>query len=88
VDLEYVNRPAIALATLKKPVIFHHMVMNEEEVPVRLVIMLALDQPKAQIEALQQVAEVLQSPEIVNELLSAQTSAEVLAIMNRLEAAV
>jgi galactitol PTS system EIIA component len=87
VDLEYVNKPAIALATLKQPIVFHHMVMNEEEVPVRLVIMLALDQPKSQIEALQQVAEVLQSPEIVNELLSAQTSAEVLAIMNRLEAA-
>jgi galactitol PTS system EIIA component len=86
VDLEYVNKAAIALATLSKPVIFHHMVMNEEEVPVQLVIMLALDQPKSQIEALQQVAEVLQKPEIVAGLLAAQKPGDVLAILNQLEA--
>jgi galactitol PTS system EIIA component len=86
VDLEYVNKAAIALATLSEPVIFHHMVMNEEEVPVQLVIMLALDQPKSQIEALQQVAEVLQKPEIVAGLLAAKEPGDVLAILNQLEA--
>jgi galactitol PTS system EIIA component len=86
VDLDYVNKAAIALATLSEPVIFHHMVMNEEEVPVQLVIMLALDQPKSQIEALQQVAEVLQKPEIVAGLLAAHEPGDVLAILNQLEA--
>jgi galactitol PTS system EIIA component len=86
VDLEYVNKAAIALATLREPVIFHHMVMNEEEVPVQLVIMLALDQPKSQIEALQQVADVLQKPEFVAGLLAAQKPGDVLAILNQLEA--
>jgi galactitol PTS system EIIA component len=85
VDLEYVYKPAIALATLKNPVIFHHMVMNEEEVPVQLVIMLALDQPKSQIEALQQVANVLQNPDVVSGLIAAQNPEEVIAILTNLE---
>ncbi len=33
VDIEYVNKPALALATLKRPVVFHNMVEKEEEVP-------------------------------------------------------
>jgi PTS system galactitol-specific IIA component len=85
VDLEYVRRPAVALATLRAPVIFHHMVMTEEEVPVRLVIMLALDQPKSQIEVLQQVAGLLQRPETVSGLLAAQDTAEVYALLAGLE---
>jgi galactitol PTS system EIIA component len=85
VDLEYVYKPAVALATLKNPVIFHHMVMTEEEVPVRLVIMLALDKPKSQIEVLQQVAEVLQKPEIVAGLISAKNPEDVIAIMKEME---
>ena len=44
VDIEYVNRPALALATLTRPVIFKNMVNPDEDVPVSLVIMLALDQ--------------------------------------------
>lgn len=85
VDLEYVRRPAVALATLRAPVVFQHMVMTEEEVPVRLVIMLALDQPKAQIEVLQQVAGLLQRPETVSGLLAAQETSQVFALLAGLE---
>jgi PTS system galactitol-specific IIA component len=85
VDIEYVNEPALALATLKHPVIFHNMVERDEEVPVRLVIMLALDKPKSQVETLQQVAEVLQRPDIVAQLMEAQSPAGVLAILASLE---
>lgn len=81
VDIEYVNRPALALATLSQPVIFQNMVDSEEEVPVRLVIMLALDQPKSQIEMLQQVAGVLQNPKLVDRLMAAEEVDEVLATL-------
>ena len=83
VDIEYVNRPALALATLTHPVIFHNMVDSDEDVPVRLVIMLALDQPKSQIEMLQQVAGVLQNPKIVNRLMAAEDVDEVLVALTR-----
>lgn len=85
VDIEYVNKPALALATLKRPVVFHNMVEKEEEVPVRLVIMLALDKPKSQVEMLQQVAGVLQRPDVVAQLVNARTPAEVLDTLAALE---
>ncbi len=86
VDPEYVQKPAIALATLKDPVVFHNMVMTDEEVPVRLVIMLALDQPKSQIETLQQVAGLLQRPDIVAGLMIAPTPDDVFILLSGLEA--
>jgi galactitol PTS system EIIA component len=85
VDLEYVCKPALALATLQKPVVFHHMVMPEEEVPVQLVIMLALDQPKSQIEALQGIAELLQNPTVISGLMGAKNQEDVFAILAGLE---
>jgi len=56
-------------------------------VPVQLVFMLALDRPKAQIEGLQQVANLLQSPDVVAGLMAARTKEEVLALLTGLEAA-
>ena len=84
VDLNFVKRPAVALATLKRPVIFHNMVDVEADVPVQLVIMLALDQPKSQIETLQQVASILQKPEVVERLMAATRVEEILTILEGL----
>ncbi len=81
VDIEYVNSPALALATLTTPVVFQNMVDPEEDVPVRLVIMLALEQPKSQIEMLQQVSGVLQQPDLVLRLVAATSVAEALALL-------
>jgi len=82
VDIEYVSHPALALATLDSAVIFRNMVEPEVEVPVRLVIMLALDQPKSQIEVLQQVADILQNPPVVDGLMAASSVDEVRAILD------
>ncbi len=86
VDIEYVNRPALALATLAQPVVFHNMVETDEEVPVQLVIMLALDQPKSQIEMLQQVAGVLQQPATIDRLMAARTVDEIFSALTSVEA--
>jgi galactitol PTS system EIIA component len=84
VDIEYVNKPALALASLIEPVVFHNMVDADEEVSVRLVIMLALDQPKSQITMLQEVSLIFQQPEIVRQLTEATTPEQVLSILNRM----
>ena len=60
------------MATLTEPVVFHNMISPEETVDVRLVFILALDQPKSQIEMLQEVAGVLQNPGLVTDLMDAQ----------------
>jgi len=82
VDIEYVNQSALGLATLKEEVVFYNMVENDVKVPCKLVIMLALDQPKSQIEMLQSVAALLQSPEIVSKLVSAKSTEEVFTILS------
>lgn len=69
-EIEHVLRPALGMATLKNEVVFRNMVSPNETVPVRLVFLLALDQPKAQIEMLQEVARVLQNPELVKSLVA------------------
>jgi PTS system galactitol-specific IIA component len=84
VDIEYVNKPALALASLTEPVVFHNMVDADEEIPVRLVIMLALDQPKSQITMLQEVSLIFQQPEIVRQLTEATTPEQVLNILDRM----
>jgi len=81
VDIEYVNQSSLALATLTTPVVFYNMVEPDEAVPVRLVIMLALDQPKSQIEMLQQVSALLQQPELVDRLMMAQSPADALGML-------
>lgn len=71
-DIVHVAKSGVGMATLIKPVVFHNMVNPEEEVEVQLVFVLALDQPKSQIEMLQEVAGVLQNPELVNKLVHAE----------------
>jgi len=77
-DIEHVIKPGLAMATLQNTVNFQNMAEPEKSVPVRLVFLLALDQPKAQIEMLQEIATVLQSPEIVSNLLKAKDYNEVI----------
>ncbi|HLO15060.1 MAG TPA: PTS sugar transporter subunit IIA [Anaerolineales bacterium] len=71
-DADHVIKSGIGLATLVRPVVFNNMVSPEETVEVRLVFVLALDQPKSQIEMLQEVAQVLQRSDVVNALMEAK----------------
>jgi len=69
-EIEHVLKPALGMATMKNEVNFRNMVSPTESVPVRLVFLLALEQPKAQIEMLQEVAGVLQNADLVERLVS------------------
>lgn len=71
-DVEHVIKPGLGMATLVRPVVFNNMISPQETVEVRLVFVLALDQPKSQIEMLQEVAQVLQRPDVVNALMKAK----------------
>ena len=70
-DVEHVIKPGLALATLISPVKFQNMVIPEEVVPVQLVILMALDKPKAQVEMLQEIAGVLQNAQVIKKLMEA-----------------
>jgi PTS system galactitol-specific IIA component len=81
-DVEHVYKPALALATLTEPITFQNMIAPEEPVPVQLVILMALDKPKAQVEMLQEIAGVLQDTEIIKRLMNAKTYDEVREILS------
>ena len=76
-DVEHVKRSGVAMATLEKPVVFQNMVNKDESVLVRLVFLLSLEQPKAQIEMLQVIAGVLQNAEVVSSLIDAKNFEDV-----------
>jgi PTS system galactitol-specific IIA component len=78
-EVEHVMKPGLAMATLTAPVTFQNMISPEEVVPVQLVFVMALDQPKAQIEMLQEIAVILQSPATIESLMSATTFEDVRA---------
>jgi len=72
-DPEHVIAPAIALATLKTPVLFGSMDDPDERIPVRIVMALALTDKTAQIGMLQTVAGLIQAPATLQALLAAET---------------
>lgn len=82
-DIEHVLKPGLALATLKNPVMFRNMAIPTETVDVSLVFLLALEQPKAQIEMLQAIAGVLQAPEVVSALMEAKNYEDVEAALKK-----
>lgn len=85
-DVEHVKKSGLAMATLKEPVVFQNMINKDEVVQVRLVFLLSLDQPKAQIEMLQEIADVLQNEELVSKLGKAKNFADVQSAISRLSA--
>ncbi len=83
-DPVHVIHPCMAVATLAKAVPFHHMVEPDEVVPVRLVFLLALNAPDDQIEALGQIAAVLESIEQVEDLMAADRADRLLEALGRI----
>ena len=77
-DVEHVIKPALAVATLKNPVPFKNMIDPDDDVQVNLVILMALDQPKAQVEMLQEIATVLQDSATIEGLVQASSIEEVM----------
>ncbi len=77
-EIEHVIKPALGLVTLANEVNFQNMVSPQEAVPVKLVIILALEKPKAQVEMLQEIASVLQNPDLVRRLLAASNFDDVI----------
>ena len=80
-DSSHVNRPAIAVATLSDPVQFKAMDNPDKDVPVEIVIMMAIKEPETQLKTLQKVMGILQNNLLLKRLLTAQSSGEILAVV-------
>lgn len=85
-DIEHVLKSGVAMATLVKPVTFQNMVLPTEAVEVRIAFLLALEEPHAQIEMLQEIAGVLQDPDLLETLMKSSSPSEVLEALGKTSA--
>lgn len=77
-EVQHVKKAGLALATLKNEVTFKNMVNPSEEVPVKIVFVMALSEPHQQVSMLQEIAGVLQNEDTLDKLISAKTSNEII----------
>ncbi|MDK2982321.1 MAG: galactitol system component [Chloroflexota bacterium] len=76
-DTEHVLKPAIAIATLSKPITFQMMATPEEKVQVEIVIMLAVHDAKLVIPVLRKVIFILENDEALVAMKNAETKSQV-----------
>lgn len=82
-DVEHVNKPAIAVATLAHPVPFGNMGDPGDTLEVSIVFLLAMKEPHAQVNLLQNLVETFQNPEILEFLLRATDPKEIEKILQQ-----
>ncbi|MCI8401267.1 MAG: PTS sugar transporter subunit IIA [Lachnospiraceae bacterium] len=75
-DSEHVNREAIAIGILKKPVLFCHMGMPEISVKTEMMFMMAIEKPDSQVEFLGKMMEIFQTEGRLRTLKAALTAGE------------
>lgn len=74
-DIEHVNQATMAIVTLEEPVTFKQMGDNEE-IPVSLVCMLALNEAHAHLEMLQKLMEFFQDEDIIERIMALSDTEE------------
>ncbi|WP_171016676.1 PTS sugar transporter subunit IIA [Pseudalkalibacillus caeni] len=67
-DTEHVLKPALAVGVLENPVPFQVMGNPEENVEVKIVFLLAMKEPQAQLDLLQKLMGLLQNEELLIQL--------------------
>ncbi|MGB9679437.1 MAG: PTS sugar transporter subunit IIA [Thermoanaerobacteraceae bacterium] len=80
-DAEHVLKPAIAVATLSKPVVFKNMANPQEDVSVKIVFMIALNESHSQVEILQKLVELIQNKKFLFDILKAGGEDELLRVI-------
>lgn len=84
-DISHVEKQGIAIAVLKNPVTFVQMGTDDETTEVRLVFMLAVKEPKTQIDRLQTILGIIQDKDILKKLLEVKDTEEIIEIIKEKE---
>ncbi|SHM83599.1 PTS system, galactitol-specific IIA component [Caldanaerovirga acetigignens] len=82
-DIIHVVKPAIAIGVLNKPVKFSIMGNPEEEVDVKLVFMLAINEPTMQINLLKSLVSLFQDKKLLHQLSETKNKKELISILSR-----
>ena len=79
---EHSNRAAVTVGVLKNPVQFHQMGAPEIVLDAQILFMLAVSEPKAQIELLKSMMGLIQKEENLLAIKNAQTQQDVAQLLN------
>lgn len=82
-DVEHVNKPAIAVATLARPVAFGNMGEPGSLLEARIVFLLAMKEPHAQLDLLQNLVKTLQNPQVLEHMLGTSSPEEIESILQQ-----
>lgn len=77
----HVNKAAVAIARLKKPVLFYEMGSEDEEVQASLVFMLAVEDPKAHLPFLQRLMSVFQDQVVLDKIMHTDSKEDIVQII-------
>ncbi len=69
-DIVHVNEPGIAIGILNKPVKFIMMGTEDTEIDVKVVFMLAVKEPKEQLQLLEKLMTVFQDKSMLNNIVN------------------
>ncbi|ONI44248.1 PTS fructose transporter subunit IIA [Candidatus Epulonipiscioides gigas] len=84
-DISHVNKAKISIATLKQPITFTHMGTDDEAVDVSLIFMLAINEPNAHIDKIQQIISIIQDKQVLENLLNAKNKQAIIDIIREKE---
>lgn len=82
-DTIYVHNAGIAFASLEKPVIFKNMGDPASDVETNMVFLLAVKDPKDQVELLQKLIEIFQNEELISSIYEIKEAAKIEQILNK-----
>lgn len=77
-EKEYVLKPAIALAVLKNDIRFKSMENPADDIPVKIVFMLAINDGEKQLSILQKIVDLIQSKQNMQKIIAADTKEKVI----------
>ena len=80
-DCEHVKRTRIAVGVLSNPVEFHAMDDPDATIEVKLIFLMAIRESEALINILQKLAEVFQTPEVLDRISAASSPSQVTQIL-------
>lgn len=80
-DYQFVNKKAIAVGILERPIKFKKMDEPSEDVEVSIIIMLAIDEPDNHIAYLTKVFQLVQNQDVLKKIYSSNDE-QILEILN------
>lgn len=82
-DSVYVNKGKILFAVLKNPIKFKKMDNPDVDIEVSIILMLAVSEPKAQIEILQKIFSFIQNQKLLLDIIKIKDKTKLVEILRK-----